>query len=87
MHIKSGQLRAVKILRKERLDEFEIYRFTHEIEMLKRLDHPNIIKLYELYEDSERYYLLSELCTGGELYDELTTREQFEEQDAAIVTQ
>ena len=78
-HNRSGIIRAVKILRKERLDDFEIHRFTHEIEMLKRLDHPNIIKLYEFYEDDKRYYLVTELCTGGELFDELTKREQFEE--------
>ena len=86
-HIKSGVMRAVKILRKDLLDEYEIHRFTHEIEMLKRLDHPNIIKLYEFYEDPARYYLVTELCLGGELYDELCIREAFEEQDAAIIIQ
>ena len=40
--------------------------------MIKRLDHPNIIKIYEFYEDDERIYLVTELCTGGELFDEVT---------------
>ena len=71
---KSNVIRAVKILRKDKLDEFEIQRFTHEIEMLKRLDHPNILKLYEFYEDPKRYYLVTGLCTGGELFDEITGR-------------
>jgi calcium-dependent protein kinase len=84
---KTNALRAVKILKKEKLGEFELYRFTHEIEMLKRLDHPNIIKLYEIYEDEKRYYLVTELCTGGELFDELTKRENFDEPDVAIVIQ
>ena len=53
--------------------------------MLKRLDHPNIIKLYEFYEDEKRYYLVTELCTGGELYDEITLRDHYEEQDAALI--
>ena len=66
---KTNMIRAVKILRKERLDDFEINRITHEIEVLKRIDHPNILKLYEFYEDDKRYYLVSELCTGGELFD------------------
>lgn len=42
------------------------------MEILKRLDHPNIIKLYEFYKDDKRYYLVTEICTGGELFDELT---------------
>jgi calcium-dependent protein kinase len=42
--------------------------------MLKRLDHPNIIKIYEIYEDEKRFYLITELCSGGELYDELTDK-------------
>ena len=50
---------------------------------MKRLDHPNILKLYELYEDDKRYFLVSELCSGGELYDELAKRGKFEEEDAA----
>jgi len=52
---------------------------------MKRLDHPNILKLYELYEDDKRYYLVEELCTGGELYDELAKRDKFEEEDAAVI--
>ena len=43
--------------------------------MLKRLVHPNIINLYEFYEDENRYYLVSELCTGGEVMDEMTKKE------------
>ncbi len=84
-HIRLNVVRAVKILRKERLDNFEINWLQHEIEMLKRLDHPNIIKLYEFYEDDERIYLVTELCTGGELFDELTKREQMDEQTTAII--
>ncbi len=40
-----------------------------EIEILKTLDHPNVIKLYEVYDDERAFYLVMELCTGGELYD------------------
>mgnify|MGYP006105131833 CR=1 FL=1 len=47
--------------------------------MLKFLDHPNIIKLYEYYEDDRRFYLVMELCTGGEVYDELIKRDRFNE--------
>ena len=39
-----------------------------EISLLNQLDHPNIVKYYETYEDSDNLYLVMELCTGGELY-------------------
>ncbi len=45
--------------------------------MLKRLDHPNIIKIYEIYEDEKRFYLITELCSAGELYDEITDKIKF----------
>ena len=42
-----------------------------EMLILKKLDHPNIIKLYELYEDTNNYYLITEYCGGGELFDRI----------------
>ena len=55
----------------------------NEIENLKGLDHPNILKLYEYFEDDKRFYIITELCRGGELFDEITTRGAFSELDAA----
>ena len=43
----------------------------NEIGLLKMLDHPNVIKLYEYYEDASNLYLVLELCDGGELFDRL----------------
>jgi calcium-dependent protein kinase len=62
-------VRAVKILVKQKLTKKELERLTHEIEILKKLDHPNILKLYEIFEDDKRFYLVTELCTGGELFE------------------
>ena len=38
-----------------------------EIEILKQVDHPNIVKLIDVYEDQESYFLVMELMTGGEV--------------------
>ena len=71
-HIQTNQVRAVKIIRKDKIDKVSLAQFYHEIEVLKRLDHPNIIKIYELYDDDKRLYLIMECCAGGELYDKLS---------------
>ena len=53
--------------------------FKYEINILKQLDHPNIIKLYEIFEDDKKYYLVTELCKGGELFDEIIRQVTFSE--------
>jgi calcium-dependent protein kinase len=47
------------------------------------MDHPNILKLYEVFEDSKGYYLVTELCTGGELFEYITEKRKFSEATAA----
>jgi len=44
-HVKSNVIRAVKITRKDKMSKFEIDRLNHEIEVLKALDHPNVLKI------------------------------------------
>ena len=51
------------------MDEAEKIRLSNEIELLKNLDHPNIVRLYEVFEDNVRFILVTEICTGGELFD------------------
>ena len=51
------------------MSEKECEELEMEINLLKEFDHPNIVKLYEAYSDQKRYFLVTELCTGGELFD------------------
>ena len=53
--------------------------------ILKKIDHPNILKLYEIFEDSKNYYLVTEYCKGGELFDEIIKKKTFSEADAANI--
>ena len=48
--------------------------FQKEIEILMRMDHPNIIKLYEVFESDNSMYLIMEECFGGELFDRILSR-------------
>lgn len=52
---------------------------------MKTLDHPNIIKLYEVYEDSKNVYLVMEVCEGGELFDRIIEKGCFTEIEARRV--
>mmetsp|Transcript_18514 Transcript_18514/g.8641 ORF Transcript_18514/g.8641 Transcript_18514/m.8641 type:complete len:99 (+) Transcript_18514:186-482(+) len=53
--------------------------------MLKKMDHPNILKLYEFFVDDNCYYLVTELCTGGELFDRITNEGNMNETKAANI--
>eukprot|EP01068_Selenidium_serpulae_P010254 Selendium_serpulae@DN5415_c0_g1_i2.p1 len=51
-----------------------------------KLDHPNIVRLIELWEDETSATLVMELCTGGELYERLSKVELYSEQSARDIT-
>ena len=70
----SKLVRAVKIIKKETMTPEEVKNFQHEISILKMLDHPNILKLYEIFDEPKRYSLVTELCKGGELFNEIVTK-------------
>ncbi len=61
----SGDIRAMKQITKTKITDMG--KFQTEIKILSMLDHPNIVRLFEVIEDDKYYNLLEELCTGGEL--------------------
>ena len=70
-HRKTGKKYALKAVRLNRMKPDKIEDLRREIEIMKALDHPNIIKLYQTFEDHSYIYMVMELCTGGELFDRL----------------
>ena len=65
MNKNTNLIRAMKVIPKNfQKDNQEILR---EIEILKNLDHPNVMKIYEFLEDDKNYYLIQEFCDGGDL--------------------
>jgi len=57
----------------------------NEVEILLKIEHPNIIKLLDLFDTPEKLYLVMEIVTGGELFDRIVEREQYSESDAKEV--
>jgi calcium-dependent protein kinase len=74
------QARAIKVIPKVKVRNQD--RFKTEIEIMRNLDHPHIIKLFETFEDSRNIYLVMELCTGGELFDRIIEKGHFTESEA-----
>ena len=56
-----------------------------EIEIIKSLDHPNIMKVYEYFDYNDCLYIVSELCTGGELFDKIQSNKCLNEKVAGYV--
>jgi calcium-dependent protein kinase len=81
----TGVARAVKSISKSQMKNLD--RFKQEIAIMKIMDHPNIIKLYESFEDHRNIYLVMELSTGGELFDRIIDAGHFTEVQAAICMQ
>ncbi len=73
---------AVKVIKKATLDEDDINSITNEISALKTLNHPNIVKLYDMFEDTRCFYLVMEWIRGGELFDRISTKVFYDERDA-----
>jgi len=73
----TGVKRAIKCIEKKKVKNQE--RFKTEIDIMIKLDHPNVIKLYETYEDTKYLYLVMELCEGGELFDKIVDAGKFGE--------
>ena len=61
----SGDIRAMKQIMKSKIPDIE--KFQNEIKILSMVDHPNIVRLFEVIEDDKYFNLFQELCTGGEL--------------------
>ena len=79
---KTNYLRAVKAIKKKNVDKNE---FLNEIEVLKTVDHPNIIKLFDCYYDRNFYYMVEEYCSGGDLFDYIQEEKCFTEKKAKII--
>lgn len=83
----SGERRAVKQIPKKMMgmQTSSFAKFFAELNMLKRLDHPNIMRLYEFSEDKDNFYLVTEFLTGGELFNYLIEQGKLTESYAAKI--
>lgn len=81
-HKITKQTRAVKILKKESQNENKLFL---EVDILAKLSHGNIMQIFEFYEDETNFYIISEFCPGGELFDWLSAKGIFTEREACFI--
>lgn len=80
-HRPTGQLRAVKRIPKQ--NSASVATMRREVEVLRVMDHPNIARLYEFFEDARYIILCMELCEGGELEERIGSAGRLLEREAA----
>ena len=78
-------MRCVKKLSKEDLTDEEKRKLVEEVSILKSLDHPNIVKVNEFYQNTKYFFIVTEYLTGGELFDRIMDCEYFNEENCAII--
>jgi calcium-dependent protein kinase len=85
-HKVTGQFRAMKII--DKINSESDMDIRNEIEILKTLDHPNIVKIFECFITSNYCYLITEICDQGELYDDIISHKlpsAYKEEAAAYI--
>jgi len=76
---------AIKCIKKSSIEGDDIKLLTREIQIMKNVRHDNILKLYEVFEDEEQFFLVMELVPGKELFDKIVERGQYSEKDASNI--
>lgn len=78
----TGEQRALKIIAKKPLKDSNEKMLKEEITILGKVEHPNIIKMWDLFETREGVFIVTDLCRGGELFDRLVEKVHYNELDA-----
>ena len=78
-HKKLKEIRAMKIVLKKNETA------QNEIEIMRKISHPHIVNIFDIYEDTKKYYIMMELFEGGELFEAISEQGAFTEEDCAHI--
>lgn len=85
VHKASGKVLCMQVLKKDPTNEKAQSNFIRQIDILKHLDHENIIKIFDSFNDGMSSYIITEFCNGGELFDKVITNVYLQERYAAQI--
>ncbi|XP_053728638.1 MAP/microtubule affinity-regulating kinase 4 isoform X5 [Synchiropus splendidus] len=81
-HILTGREVAIKIIDKTQLNPTSLQKLFREVRIMKTLNHPNIVQLFEVIETEKTLYLIMEYASGGEVFDYLVAHGRMKEKEA-----
>ncbi|XP_026134762.1 MAP/microtubule affinity-regulating kinase 3-like isoform X5 [Carassius auratus] len=81
-HILTGSEVAIKIIDKTQLNPTSLQKLSREVTIMKNLNHPNIVKLFEVIETEKTLFLVMEYASGGEVFDYLVAHGRMKEKEA-----
>ncbi|XP_029351799.1 MAP/microtubule affinity-regulating kinase 3-like isoform X2 [Echeneis naucrates] len=81
-HVLTGREVAIKIIDKTQLNPTSLQKLFREVRIMKILNHPNIVKLFEVIETEKTLYLVMEYASGGEVFDYLVAHGRMKEKEA-----
>ncbi|KAL7848794.1 hypothetical protein SRHO_G00204170 [Serrasalmus rhombeus] len=81
-HILTGREVAIKIIDKTQLNPTSLQKLFREVRIMKGLNHPNIVQLFEVIETEKTLYLIMEYASGGEVFDYLVAHGRMKEKEA-----
>jgi calcium/calmodulin-dependent protein kinase I len=79
----TGEEFAVKMINKSDMAQEDLMALQMEVDILSQIDHPNVVKLFEVWEDKIKFYMVMEIMTGGELFDRIVEKDHYSEKEAA----
>jgi len=84
-HKKTSEDVAIKFIEKKFVDKQDLMLLAREIDIMKKVDHANVLKLKEVFETDDTIALVMELVTGGELFYKIVEKGNYSEKDAANI--
>ena len=78
-----GNTVAMKVIKKDKENELDEQEIRNEIDILKKLSHPNIVKIYEFFISENHYYIITEFCKEGELFSYI--KNKYSERQLAVL--
>lgn len=85
LHFRTKEIRAIKIIDKSEIGQENWKYIVSEIEILRKIDHPNIVKIYEFFESLTHFYIVMEFCPGKLLFQKFDEKKYVDEREAARI--